>query len=60
MKFKRLISATLIATGLLAVALFALMSWLWRDRPSLDGVDWPQPVAAAGPDDVTLTAKRRF
>ena len=55
MKFRRLILGALVATGLFGVALSALISWLWHDRPALDGVDWPQPVAAAGPDDVTLT-----
>ena len=55
MTFKRFVTTALIATILVGIALSALMAWLWRDRPVLESVDWPQPVATADPDDVTLT-----
>lgn len=48
--------ATLIAVAIVAVAIAAI-TWLWRDRPSLDGIDWPAPAIASAvvTDSVTVT-----
>ena len=48
-----------IATALVAiVALISIVAvLLWRDRPSLDAIDWPTPsiASAVNPDAVTVT-----
>jgi L-ascorbate metabolism protein UlaG (beta-lactamase superfamily) len=47
--------------AVIAVAVFAVsvagLVWLWRDRPSLDNIDWPAPViaSAAATDTVVVT-----
>ena len=48
--------AATIAVAVLAVGAAAIV-WLWRDRPSLDNISWPEPViaTAAVTDSVTVT-----
>ena len=50
---KRL-AATLVA---IVVLLSIVAALLWRDRPSLDAIDWPKPAVASAmnPDAVTVT-----
>lgn len=55
MKIARLVKVTVIGAIMAAMLTAALLAGLWRDRPKLDSVDWPEPVATAGPGDVTLT-----
>jgi L-ascorbate metabolism protein UlaG (beta-lactamase superfamily) len=48
------VAATLVAI----VALLSIVAvLLWRDRPSLDAIDWPKPAVASAmsPDAVTVT-----
>lgn len=35
--------AAIVSVAVLAVGV-SLISWLWHDRPSLDEIDWPEPV----------------
>lgn len=43
--------------ALFAVAIVIIFVLLWRDRPSLDAIDWPEPTvaSAAAVDTVTVT-----
>lgn len=43
--------------GTLALVIVFIFSLLWRDRPSLDSIDWPSPpiASAATVDTVTVT-----
>ena len=49
---RRAIQAT-TAVAVLLVAAAAVLAMLWRDRPSLDNINWPVPPET---DDVALTA----
>lgn len=48
--------AAIVVAAVLAVGA-ASAAWLWRDRPSLDDIDWAPPViaAASATDSVTAT-----
>lgn len=48
--------AAIVSIAVIAVAVTAI-AWLWRDRPSLDDIDWPAPVIASASvtDLVTVT-----
>lgn len=45
-----------LGAAAVAIAVALLLTWMWRDRPVLDAVDWQEPLTAAPrPGDVTLT-----
>ena len=47
--------AAIVVAAVLAVGA-ALSVWLWRDRPSVESVDWAPPVIAAASATDTVTA----
>lgn len=56
MWIKRAKQAASIGVAIVAVGA-AVTVWFWRERPSLDGIDWPEPAIASAtlPDSVTST-----
>ncbi|MDH4055204.1 MAG: MBL fold metallo-hydrolase [Gammaproteobacteria bacterium] len=46
-------AAAIAATILVAICIVAVL--LWRDRPLIDAIDWPEPAFASAADTVTVT-----
>lgn len=55
--WKRRAKKAAVFSVLLIFAASAAVTWLWRDRPSLDNIRWPAPAVATAsvPDLVTVT-----
>jgi L-ascorbate metabolism protein UlaG (beta-lactamase superfamily) len=51
---KRAKQAALVSAAVVAVGL-ASITWLWRDRPSLGDIDWPEPLIASAAVTGTVT-----
>ena len=55
--WKQRAQRTAIVSAAVLAVVAATSAWLWRDRPSLDSVDWSPPAiaSAAATDSVTVT-----
>ena len=55
--WKQRLQRTAIVSAVVLVLAAALLVWLWRDRPSLEAIDWAPPAiaSAAVTDTVTMT-----